>query len=54
MTRNANNPNMKPGAYMKVFDRGEATVPRSIDVHDGHNGGPCIYYPSALVKLSNL
>lgn len=54
MTRNTNNPNMRPGAYMKVIDRGETEVPRSIDVHDGHNGGPALFYPSALVKLSNL
>lgn len=54
LTRNANNPNMRPGAYMKIFDRGQDTVPRSIDVHDGHNGGPCLYFPSALIKISNL
>jgi hypothetical protein len=50
-TRNANNPGMAPGAYMKVFDRGEREVPRAIEVHDGHNGGPVIYFPSAIVVM---
>jgi hypothetical protein len=49
MTRNVNNPGMKPGSYMKVFDRGETQVPRTIEVHVGHNGGPVIYYPSAII-----
>lgn len=51
MTRNANNPNLAPGAYMKVIDRGVDTVPRSIEVHDGHNGGPVIFFPSAIVVM---
>ena len=51
MTRNANNAGMAPGPYMKVFDHGNTTVPRCIDVHDGHNGGPAIYYPSAIVRM---
>lgn len=50
MTRNANNPNLEPGAYTKVIDKGENEVPRIIDVHDGHNGGPVLYYPSAVVR----
>lgn len=49
LTRNANNPTLAPGAYMRVFDRGEDQVPRQIEVHDGHNGGPRVYYPSAIV-----
>jgi len=52
MTRNANNPGMAPGAYMKVIDRGEDQVPRSIEVHDGHSGGPVIFYPSAVVVMT--
>lgn len=52
MTRNANNPGMAPGAYMKVIDHGEDRVPRSIEVHDGHNGGPALYMPSAVVILT--
>lgn len=49
MTINANNPNTEPGAYTRVIDHGEDSIPRRIDVHDGHNGGPCIWYPSAIV-----
>jgi hypothetical protein len=56
MTRNANNPNLAPGAYMEVIDRGAEgagkQVPRTIEVHDGHNGGPVIFFPSAIVIMS--
>lgn len=52
MTRNANNPNGQPGAYTRVIDRGETSVPRTIEVHDGHNGGPVIWFPSAIVVLT--
>jgi hypothetical protein len=50
MTRNVNNPNLAPGPYVKVIDRGEDQVPRVVEVHDGHNGGPVIFFPSAVVK----
>lgn len=52
MTRNANNPSMAPGAYTKVVDNVTEDVPRSIKTHDGHNGGPRIYFPSAVVIMS--
>lgn len=52
MVRNANNPGLAPGAYMKVIDRGEIEVPRSIEVHDGFSGGPALYFPSAIVKMA--
>lgn len=48
MTRNANNPNMEPGPYMKIVDDPNR-VPRTIEVHDGHNGGPVLYHPAAIV-----
>ncbi len=41
-----------PGPYTLVIDRREDEVPRQIQVHDGHNGGPVIYYPSGVVVLS--
>lgn len=50
--RNANNPGMGPGAYQRVIDRGEDTVPRSIEVHDGMNAAVALYYPSAIVVMS--
>jgi hypothetical protein len=52
LVRNANNPGSAPGMYQKVIDRGEDHVPRSIEIHLGANGGPAIYYPSALVVMS--
>jgi hypothetical protein len=51
-TRNANNPGIAPGPYMKTIDRGENEVPRRIEVHDGHNGGPALFYPGALELLT--
>lgn len=51
MTRNAENPNAAPGAYTKVIVH-EDVVPMSIDVHDGHNGGPVIMYPSSVVVMT--
>jgi hypothetical protein len=52
MTRNANNPDLEPGAYMKVIDKGENSVPRTIEVHDCHNGGPAIFYPGSVVIMT--
>jgi len=51
MTRNVNNPSGEPGAYTRTLDRGENTVPRSVEVHDGHNGGPTLLYGSAVVRM---
>jgi hypothetical protein len=54
-TRNVNNADMSPGPYTAVIDRGAdgpgRHVPRSLEVHDGHNGGPVIYFPSAIVVM---
>lgn len=54
MTRNANNTDLAPGAYMKVIDSlGTGNpIPRTIDVHDGHNGGPAVFYSNAIVRLT--
>lgn len=54
MTRNANNPGLAPGPYMKVIDNGDRAVPRNISVHDGHNGGAAFIYPTAIVSVSGL
>ncbi len=55
-TRNVNNAGMGPGPYQTVVDRGGdgsgKQIPRSVEVHDGHNGGPVIYYPGAVVVMS--
>ena len=57
MTRNISNPNGTPGPYMFIKDyiqgvNAEKRVPGSIEIHRGHNGGPAIYYPSAVVIMS--
>jgi hypothetical protein len=52
MTRNANNPRLEPGPYTRVIDHGETRIPRKIEVHDGHNGGPAIFYPGAIVVIT--
>ena len=51
MTRNANNPDLGPGPYTRVIDFNQV-VPRRIEVHDGHNGGPAIYFPGSIIILS--
>lgn len=47
-TRNANNPSMAPGAYSRIIDD-QDDIPRSIQVHQGFNGGPVIFHPAAVV-----
>lgn len=50
LTRNANNPNGAPGDYDSVYEN--ERPPRSIEVHRGHNGGPVLYFPSAVVRMN--
>jgi Phage major capsid protein E len=52
LTRNANNPNAAPGAYTFVRDEGLQRTPRQLIVEDGHNGGPVVFFPSAIVTAS--
>lgn len=52
MVRNATNPNMEPGAYTRVIDTGDREVPRRVEVHDGHNGGPVLFFPGDVVNMS--
>lgn len=54
MTRNVNNPNGEPGSYVYVADSINSEmnrVPRRIEVHRGHNGGPVIFYPNGVVVM---
>jgi len=53
-TRNASNPNLAPGPYMAVVEPTPGRPPRRIEVHDGHNGGPVVKHPMAIVQLSGL
>ena len=55
MTRNAQNEGLAPGPYTIVTDslnKGSNPVPRTVRVDDGHNGGPRIYYPSAIAVFN--
>lgn len=51
MVRNINNAGAAAGRYTKVIDTLDREVPRSITVHQGHNGGHVVFYPSALVRV---
>lgn len=53
MTLNINNnpPIGAPGPYTRVLEHMDE-IPATIDVHDGHNGGPVLYYPSGLIIAS--
>jgi Phage major capsid protein E len=50
--RNVNNPDMTPGPYIRVIDKRQFEVPGTLEVHDGWNGGPIVWYPSAVVVMS--
>lgn len=55
MTRNGSNPSMEAGPYTFVkdsLDQSDNPVPRKLDVHDGHNGGIALHFPSSVVVLS--
>jgi hypothetical protein len=49
-TRNSNNPDFAPGPYMMTIR--EERPPMSIEVHDGHSGGPVLYQPSSIVVMT--
>ena len=52
MTRNGENPDCAPGPYIKVIDTGATKVPRTIEVHRGHNGGPTVEFPYGIVQCT--
>lgn len=61
MVRNVSN-NFQPGSYRYVIDRvngggqgggnAEKRTPANLEVHRGHNGGPALEYPSAVVVIN--
>lgn len=54
-TLNVNSGDGSSGPYMFVWDsatQNGGKPPRQIQVHDGHNGGPVIYHPGAIVVMS--
>lgn len=55
VTRNANNPGMAAGSYEMVIDQTQnpmARPPKTVEYHRGHNGGPVLYFPSAVIVAS--
>lgn len=51
-TFNVNNPGGDAAPYTRVIDRGDDTIPAEVEVHDGFNGGPVIYFPGSLVVMN--
>lgn len=51
LTRNAVGCNVTSGFYQRIFDTCEREIPRKISIHDGHNGGPALEYPRAVVVM---
>jgi hypothetical protein len=55
MTRNASNADLSPGPFTAVIDSAVVNggrPPRTIEVHDGHNGGPVLFHPSAIIRCT--
>lgn len=52
MTLNANNPGYAPGMYTKTIDKTQIQTPPEVELQAGHNGGPALEFPSAIVALS--
>jgi len=53
MTRNVNEGNDGVGSYTMVQDSlATNRPPREIVVHRGHNGGPVIFFPGAVISMS--
>lgn len=56
--RHTNNINSMPGdpdgTYSRVAQSAEDEIPMYVRVHNGHNGGPVLFYPGAIVKVTGL
>jgi hypothetical protein len=51
-TLNVNNPGSAATPYVRVLDHFDRRIPRLIEVHDGFNGGPVIFYPGSIVRVN--
>lgn len=52
-TQNVNSPNAAPAPYSRVITKGpNVQIPLAIEVHDGHNGGPLIQFPGAIIVVN--
>jgi hypothetical protein len=52
LTRNINNEGSAPGFYNYVRDMTAVKAPKQIQVERGHNGGPVVFFPGAVLILS--
>lgn len=54
MTRHAANEGFAPGPFTEVVDSADhgQPIPRTLNLYDAHNGGPKIFYPSAIVIMT--
>jgi hypothetical protein len=52
LVRNANNDGFAAGSYSRIVDNVDDGPPRSIAVHRGHNGGPVIFFGTAVVRVN--
>lgn len=51
-TQNVNSPSGAPKPYSRVIMFGEKEIPASVEVHDGHNGGPVIQFPGSVIVVN--
>ncbi|WP_406698570.1 hypothetical protein V5E97_06770 [Singulisphaera sp. Ch08] len=51
-TQNVNSPNGAPKPYSRVIIKGDKEIPASVEVHDGHNGGPLIQFPGSVIVVN--
>jgi hypothetical protein len=53
LVKNVNNPTGAPGRYFKINDLGiDASGPRRIELHRGHNSAPVILFPRAIYVMN--
>lgn len=50
-TINVNNPGGNPAPYTRVIDHFDKRIPRLVEVHDGFNGGPVLYFPGSILRM---
>jgi len=51
ITRNANNLDLSGAPYTRMVDDPNR-IPRQVDVHDGHNGGPALEFPGSILSCT--
>lgn len=52
LNQNTESGTPQSGPITRVIDQGDKVIPRRVQVHDMHNGGPVIYHPASICILS--